>query len=187
MKNKRIVIACAASILIIAAALIVYAATSSSGKSLNSSKPFKLVQIDPNAYYKVTSVIDGDTFQADVNGKIITVRVLGINTPETVDPKKPVECYGPEASAEAKELLTGRKVRLVANPNREALDIYHRYLLYVYRDDGLFYNDFMVKNGFAHEYTFNNEAYEFQSQFRNDQAEAKAANIGMWKKCGSAG
>jgi len=179
MKNKRIIIASTALILIITVILIAYAATSHS----SSKKPFRLVTIDPEIYYKVTSVIDGDTFEADINGKLITVRVLGINTPETVDPRKPVECYGPEASKEAKEVLTGRKVRLEANPGREALDKYHRYLLYVYRDDGLFYNEYMIEHGFAHEYTFNDEPYKFQSEFRKAESEAKDSGIGLWKAC----
>lgn len=143
----------------------------------------KIITIDPKAYYKVTSVIDGDTFQADIKGKVITVRVLGINTPETVDPRKPVECYGEEASNEAKELLTGRWVRLEANPDREPLDKYHRYLLYVYRDDGLFYNKFMIQNGFAHEYTFNHESYMYQDEFRKAEAAAKTSGAGLWKAC----
>ena len=178
MKDKRILIASAALVLVIAVILVVYAVTPSASK-----KSPKLVTIDPKAYYNVTSVIDGDTFQADISGKVITVRVLGINTPETVDPRKPVECYGPEASKEAKELLTGRKVRLESNPGREALDIYHRYLLYVYRDDGLFYNEFMIKNGFAHEYTFNNEPYQFQAEFRKTEETAKSEGFGLWKAC----
>ena len=113
---------------------------------------------------------------------MITVRVLGINTPETVDPRKPVECYGPEASVEGKSLLDGRSVELKFNPNRERMDKYGRYLLYVYRDDGLFYNEYMIQQGFAEEYTVGTP-YSLQGEFRRDEAAAKAAKLGLWGKC----
>src|SRR5437899_10902569 len=75
--------------------------------------------IDPDKYYKVTDVVDGDTFKVNIDNKEITVRLLGINTPEVVDPRKPVECFGPEASVETKSLLNNREVKLVLNPARE--------------------------------------------------------------------
>ena len=140
------------------------------------------VYIDPNIYYPVTYVVDGDTFKVEVNQKEITIRVLGINTPETVDPRKPVECYGPEASKQAKTLLEGQKVRLVFNPNREMIDKYGRYLAYAYRDDGLFYNEVMIKDGYAREYTFGTP-YSFQSEFRADQKVAQKAKLGLWGAC----
>ena len=55
--------------------------------------------------YQVIKVVDGDTITIDLNGKAETIRLIGINTPETVDPRKPVECFGVEASNKAKELL----------------------------------------------------------------------------------
>ena len=140
------------------------------------------VKIDPEKYYPVNYVVDGDTFRVDIASKIITVRVLGINTPEIVDPRKPVECYGPEASVEAKELLSGRKVRLTFNPNRELKDKYGRYLAYVYRDDGLFYNEAMLKDGYAREYTFGTP-YSMQSEFRATEAVAQKAKLGLWNAC----
>ena len=140
------------------------------------------VHIDPDTYYPVTYVIDGDTFKASIGGKVITVRVLGINTPETVDPRKPVQCFGPEASTQGKELLNGRKVELRFNPNRELKDKYGRYLAYVYRDDGLFYNEAMIKDGFAREYTVGSP-YTFQKEFRGVETEAQDGKRGLWGKC----
>lgn len=140
------------------------------------------VKIDENAYYPVSHVVDGDTFDASVDGHDIRIRVLGINTPETVDPRKPVECYGPEASAAAKELLDGRKVMLKYNPNREKRDKYGRYLLYAYRDDGLFVNEYMIQEGFAREYTFGT-AYSMQKEFRKAENAAKREEKGLWVKC----
>jgi micrococcal nuclease len=140
------------------------------------------VSIDETKYYPVSYVVDGDTFKAMIGSREITVRVLGINTPETVDPRKPVECYGLEASAEMKSLIAGRTVRLVFNPNRERQDKYGRYLLYVYRDDGLFVNDFLIKEGYAREYTVGTP-YSFQSEFRADEQAAKIVQKGLWGKC----
>ena len=117
-----------------------------------------------------------------MDGHDIRIRVLGINTPETVDPRKPVECYGPEASAAAKELLDGRKVMLKYNPNREKRDKYGRYLLYAYRDDGLFVNEYMIQEGFAREYTFGT-AYSMQKEFRKAENAAKREEKGLWVKC----
>jgi len=176
MKQKKY-IALAGAILLVVVVLV--AVLYGSGRI----KRDKTVSIDPNAYYKVTNVIDGDTFQADINGKIITVRLLGINTPETVDPRKSVECYGPEASEQGKKLLTDALVKLEFNPNREKLDKYGRYLLYAYRKDGLFYNEFMIQNGYAYEYTFNKEPYSMQNRFRKAEAAAKASDAGLWKAC----
>jgi micrococcal nuclease len=143
--------------------------------------------IDPETAYPVVSVIDGDTFTADVGGKTITVRALGIDTPETVDPRKPVQCYGPEASVEAKHMLGGAHVRLLANPDRERRDRYGRYLLYVYRSDGLFYNRYMIENGFAREYTFGHESYQHQNEFRSAEAMARSTGRGLWKVCEKGG
>jgi micrococcal nuclease len=138
--------------------------------------------IDPEKLYKVTDVVDGDTFKVKINNEEITVRMLGINTPEVVDPRKSVECFGPEASAETKSLLNSREVKLVLNPNREKTDIYNRLLAYVYRDDGLFLNGLLIQEGFAREYTVG-KAYEFQSEFKNVEKQAKVAKKGLWGKC----
>ena len=60
-------------------------------------------------YYFVTRVVDGDTIDVSVDGKVKRLRLIGINTPETVDPRKLVECFGVEASNKAKTLLTGKR------------------------------------------------------------------------------
>ena len=140
------------------------------------------ITIDQNAYYPVTYVVDGDTFKASINGKVITIRILGINTPETVDPRKAPECFGHEASDETKSLLGGKKVQLHFNPNRELKDKYGRYLAYTYRDDGLFVNEELIKGGFAKEYTYGT-AYSFQQEFRSIQTDAQTEKRGLWGKC----
>jgi len=140
------------------------------------------VIVDERVLYRVTRVVDGDTFKAMIGRQEITVRMLGINAPETVDPRKPTECFGPEASTEAKSLLAGRSVRLIANRNREAKDRYGRYLLYVYRDDGLAVNESLLQEGFAREYTVG-RPYALQKRFRDTESGAKKALRGLWKAC----
>lgn len=138
--------------------------------------------IDSSKLYKVMDVIDGDTFKVKIDGKEITVRMLGINTPEVLDPRKSVECFGPEASAETKLLLNNREVKLALNPGREKTDIYNRLLAYAYRDDGIFVNKILIEEGFAREYTVG-KPYQYQSEFRNIEKEAKMAGKGLWSKC----
>ena len=127
----------------------------------------------------VVSVVDGDTIKVLIEGKEITLRLIGIDTPETVDPRKPVQCFGLEASKKAKELLTGRKVRIEKDPTQGELDKYGRLLAYVYRDDGLFYNEYMIKQGYAHEYTYN-IPYKYQTEFKADQKYAQDNKLGLW-------
>ena len=63
-----------------------------------------------STYYTVTGVVDRDTIKISMNGREETLRLIGIDTPETVDPRKPVQCFGREASDKAKELLAGKKM-----------------------------------------------------------------------------
>ena len=143
-------------------------------------------KVDPDKLYEITDVVDGDTFKVKIDGKQITVRLLGINTPEVVDPRKPVECFGPEASAEMKALLKAGKVgpsevKLTLNPNREKIDKYNRLLAYAYLADGLFINEYMVKEGFAREYTYG-KAYQYQKEFKEAEKTAKDLGKGLWTK-----
>jgi hypothetical protein len=86
----------------------------------------------------VVEVVDGDTIKVSVDGAVETIRLIGIDTPETKDPRKPVQCFRWEASAKAEELLAGRRVRLEADDTQDDRDKYGRLLRYVWRDDGLF-------------------------------------------------
>ena len=93
----------------------------------------------------MASVIDGDTIALE-NGE--TVRYLGVDTPETVNPTKPVQCYGPEASEANRQLVGGKRVRLERCPDR---DQYGRLLRYVYVD-GVFVEAELVRGGYAYVY-----------------------------------
>lgn len=130
-------------------------------------------------YYAVTSVVDGDTVKVNINGTVETLRLIGMDTPETVDPRKPVQCFGKEASNKAKELLIGTKVRLEKDPTQGELDKYGRTLAYIYREDGLFYNKYMIEQGYAHEYTYNTP-YKYQAEFKAAQKSAQENLRGLW-------
>lgn len=131
------------------------------------------------AYYSVTSVVDGDTIKVNINGTVETLRLIGMDTPETVDPRKLVQCFGKEASNKAKELLVGTKVRLEKDSTQGELDKYGRTLAYVYREDGLFYNKYMIEQGYAHEYTYNTP-YKYQVEFKAAQKSAQENQRGLW-------
>jgi len=103
--------------------------------------------------YDVVKVVDGDTIDVSINGKTERIRLIGINTPETVDPRKPVECFGKEASDKAKTLLGGMKVYLESDITQGELDKYSRLLRYVFLENGTNFNLLMIKEGYAYEYT----------------------------------
>ncbi len=130
-------------------------------------------------YYAVTSVVDGDTLKINMDGTVETLRLIGIDTPETVDPRKPVQCFGTEASNRAKTLLSGQKVRIESDSTQDTRDKYGRLLVYAYRADGLFFNKSMVSDGYAYEYTYD-KPYKYQAEFKAAQQAAKAAEKGLW-------
>lgn len=130
-------------------------------------------------FYTILSVTDGDTFKVSINGTTETLRMIGMDTPETVDPRKPVQCFGVEASNRAKQLLTGKKVRLEADSTQGERDKYGRLLRYAYLEDGTFFNKSMILEGYAHEYTYDTK-YKYQAEFKAAQAEAQASKRGLW-------
>ena len=142
------------------------------------------ISIDENKSYPVTYVLDGDTFKVKINSHIVTVRMLGIDTPETVDPRKPEQCYGKVASDKTKELLLGHNVHLELNPNREEKDKYGRYLAYVYLEDEskVFINEYLLQNGYAREYTYG-KPYMLQKEFKMIEGMAKYNKVGLWGSC----
>lgn len=139
---------------------------------------------DPPGQATVTHVVDGDTVEVKLDGQVERVRLLGIDTPESVRPGTPVECFAPEASQEAKTLLPGgTKVRL--ERDREARDRYGRLLAYVYRaDDGAFVNLELVRSGHAGVLVLApNRARA--PELRAAESEARSSRRGLWGACGS--
>lgn len=127
-------------------------------------------------YYTVSEVVDGDTIKIKDIG---TIRLIGINTPEVKDLRRPVECFGQEASQKAKELLFNKNVRLEYDNSQGEKDKYGRILAYVYREDGLFFNHEMIKTGYAYEYTYNTP-YFYQELFRTAEEYARINSLGLW-------
>lgn len=131
------------------------------------------------SFYQVSKVIDGDTISVDVFGKQEVVRLIGIDSPETVDPRKPVQCFGVEASNKAKELLLGKKVLLEADPSQGERDKYDRLLRYVFFEDDTSFNKLMIAEGYAHEYTYNTP-YKYQAEYQEAERLARENKKGLW-------
>lgn len=130
-------------------------------------------------YYEVTKVTDGDTLHILMNGKDEKVRLIGINTPETVDPRRTVECFGKEASARMKDLAGGKIVKLEYDESQNVRDAYDRILAYVYLEDGQMLNRKMIAEGYAYEYTYL-KPYKYQTEFRELQNLARTSKRGLW-------
>jgi micrococcal nuclease len=138
------------------------------------------LEVSPDTeLYAVESVVDGDTIKIRMGEKIETIRFIGIDTPETVHPSKPVQCFGREASNKTKELLTGKNVRIETDDSQGKRDKYERLLAYVFLDDGTNVNKLLVSDGFAYEYTYN-LPYKYQSEFKKAESDAKLNKRGLW-------
>ncbi len=131
---------------------------------------------DNTPLYEVVRVIDGDTIEVLIDGEKKTVRYIGMNTPETVHPSKPVECFGIEASNKNKELVSGKKVRLVKDVSET--DKYGRLLRYVYVDD-TFINLILVQEGYANVSSYPPDV-TFSEKFRKAEQEARESKLGLW-------
>ena len=135
--------------------------------------------VEANA--EVTRVVDGDTLVALLdNGETWTVRLLGIDTPETVDPRKAVECFGKEASQTLTDLVDGTRVYLEADMEADEKDRYGRLLRNVYLSDGTDVNALLVANGYAHALTSFPLNAERKVELRALESEAREAERGLW-------
>lgn len=130
--------------------------------------------------YRVEQVVDGDTIELKVDGRMQKVRLIGMDTPEVVDPRKVVQCFGREASARAHEVLEGQTIRLEYDVQVGERDKYGRLLGYVFLPDGTNYAEKMIRDGYAHEYTYQSQAYKYQMNFKAAEAEAEQASRGLW-------
>jgi micrococcal nuclease len=135
---------------------------------------------DPG-YYRVVEFADGDTIVVDMNGVKERVRFIGVDTPETQDPRKPVQCFGKAASDFTKNLIGTNDVRLEADPTNQNRDRYDRLLRYVYLPDGRLVQAEIIKQGYGFAYT----AFPFQKmdEFRAYEAEARQLGRGLWGSC----
>ena len=134
--------------------------------------------------YDVVEVFDGDTIAVAMAGRIEKVRLIGVDTPETKDPRKPVQCYGLEASTFSHSKLDHAKVRLVSDPLSTNRDRYDRLLRYVYLQDGTLYNKQLLSTGNARAYT--GFAFTKSVEFTNAETLSKQQNSGLWASCNDA-
>ena len=109
---------------------------------------------------------------SDANGQRLKVRMIGLDTPETVDPRKPVQCFGREASAQAKTILGGQSVYLETDPSQDSIDKYGRTLAYVWTASGRLFNLDMIADGYAFEYTYD-LPYRYQADFKAAEDDAR--------------
>jgi len=130
-------------------------------------------------YFMVTKVIDGDTIMVDIGGTIETIRLIGVDTPETVDPRKPVMCFGKEASVMMKRLVEEKNVILEIDSTQDNRDKYNRLLRYVYLEDGTLVNKKIIEDGFGFEYTYD-ISYKYQTEFKEAQKLAETNKVGLW-------
>jgi len=131
----------------------------------------------------VTDVTDGDTIEL---GDCRKIRYLGIDTPETVHPEKPIECYGPESSNINKQLVLNKKVLLFkGNKDKDSFGRYLRYVLLA--ENSIFVNQHLVENGFAKVYTkyIEDNIEPVYKKLQESEIEAKQNSIGRWEKCES--
>lgn len=131
--------------------------------------------------YEVAKVVDGDTIDVLIAGQRKRVRLIGINAPESVDPRRPVQCFGKEASMALKNLLNGQRVFLEADSSQQDQDKYGRLLRFVFMRDGTNVNRYMILNGYAYEYTYD-LPYRYQNLFIEAQKTAERKGTGLWSE-----
>lgn len=130
----------------------------------------------------VVRAVDGDTIEVRLDGEAGNekIRFLGINTPESVDPRRPVQCFGKEASHVIKELIEGKRIRLEEDPQSDNRDKYHRLLRNIVLEDGTDVNAMMVRSGYAYAYlSFPLNKFR-KKQLSAFQAEAEFNKRGFW-------
>ena len=135
-------------------------------------------QLDPISA-RVERVIDGDTIQVRFEGKSHTVRLIGVDTPETKHPTKAVQYFGQEASAFTKAALEGKTVMLQKDRTGDTVDRYGRWLRYVLLDGDNF-NARLIRDGYAHAYR--RFPFSKRTEFIRLEEQARRRGIGLWNR-----
>ncbi len=154
-------------------------ATQSADLSVDTASSSATKDSEEQAFL-VTKVVDGDTIKVLLGGKTETVRIVGINTPETVDPRKPVECFGAEASAKMKELVENQTVHLETDATQSDRDRYGRLLRFVFLPDGTDVGLVMIREGFAQESLYSTTPHKYRQTYVDAQKQAANESRGMW-------
>lgn len=132
-------------------------------------------------FYKVVEFSDGDTIKVDMFGKTETIRFIGVDTPETHDPRKAVQCFGIKAAEYTKNRIGNNAVRLESDPLNTNRDRYNRLLRYVYLPDGALINADIIKDGYGFAYL--SFPFSKMEEFESLQKNAKEQNLGLWGSC----
>lgn len=127
----------------------------------------------------VVRVVDGDTIVVEIGGARTTVRFIGVDTPELIDPRKPVQCFSHEASAYTASLLTDQSVYLERDSTQDRTDRYGRDLAYVWTAAGRLVNLDLIAEGYANEYTYR-APHRYQAVFRAAENTAADESRGLW-------
>lgn len=130
--------------------------------------------------YKVVSVADGDTITVSIDGQEESIRLIGVDTPETHHPSKPEQCYGPEASGFTTGKLLGQTVRLEADPLSGNRDRYDRLLRFVYFDNKDF-NQQLISEGYG--FAVTGFDHTKLGQYVSEQDKAESNGAGLWSDC----
>ena len=179
MSKRRLHRALTGLILLAASALVYY--LQANPEAQHTAAPKEVAGVVQPGYYRITSAADGDTIKVDMNGKTESIRLIGVDTPESVKPNSPVQCFAHEASDFTKKSLGGKTVRLEADPTGDNRDRYDRLLRYAYLEDGTMWNQKLIEQGYGFAYL----SFQFtkQAEFAAAQAKAQDAKIGLWNTC----
>lgn len=146
-----------------------------------SPPPAEVVNTPTPGYYRVVQFEDGDTITIDMNGAEERIRMIGVDTPETKDPRKPVQCFGKAASDFTKNLIGNDPVRLESDSLSSNRDRYNRLLRYVYLPDGRLVQAEIIKQGYGFAYT--SFPFTKSEEFKGFETAARTANSGLWNSC----
>lgn len=154
------------------------------GGYYSQSHPNQTPQLNtpiPAGTYRVVKFDDGDTIVVDMNGTKETIRFIGVDTPETHDPRKAVQCFGQSAAAYTKQRIGDQPVRLETDPLGTNRDRYNRLLRYVYLPDGTLLNADVIEQGYGFAYL--SFPFTKSDQFHQLQTAARSAEKGLWHDC----
>ena len=138
--------------------------------------------LEQGSYLFIEEVTDGDTMVIRMGDERVRVRLMGIDTPETVDKRRAAQCFGDKASAQTKK-LAGQTLRFeFISPEFPAVkrDQFNRPLVYLHLPNGELYNEKLIRDGLAHEYTYKG-GYKYREQLKAAEADARKNKRGMWQ------
>jgi endonuclease YncB( thermonuclease family) len=125
-------------------------------------------------------IVDGDTIVIVQDGRDVTVRLIGVDTPETKDPRKPIQYFGKEASNFTTQMVLGKPVKLTFDSPHRPLDMYGRLLAYVHVN-GILLNKEIIRQGYGHAYVKYPFDRTMMAEFRAAEREARENKRGLWK------